>query len=170
MYKFLKKLNTSSLIDIFNDNSFFIVKRDKKTKIQKLQHLNCDFSLIWESPETNVFSGILNNNEIKYSTLDGKLISRDLINYNFINQIEHLQSGITFGKRVWHNKVVCSDLNEQYHLIDLINLKDVTNFNIKTIEKPINRFYQNKFIVRSKSEDAHFPDILEVFDSDFQLI
>lgn len=170
MYKFLKKFNNCSLADFAGKESFFIVLRNKKEKIQKLQHLTHGFSLIWESPESNVFSGIVLNNEIKYSTLDGRLISRKLGSKNLVNQIEHLQSGIMFGKWVWNNKVICTDINRQYHLIDLVNMKDITNFNINIEEKPISHFYQNKFIVRSNSEGAHFPDILEVFDINFQLI
>lgn len=175
MYRLLKRYSSTSLADISNDDSFFIVSRSKKENIQQIQYIQSDFSLIWESPELDVFSGIVENNEIKYSTLGGKLISRSLKGFTIQTEIKELQPSILFGKwyreKVWNSTLLCLNYDyTKYLLIDLKRNSVIHKFDFGSKEWPISQFYQNRFIVKSKREDTFFPGILQVYDIDFQLI
>jgi len=175
MYRLLKRYNSCSLADIIKDDSFFLVSRSKKENIQQIQHIQSDFSLIWESPELDVFSGIIESNEIKYSTLSGQLFSRSLINYTLQAEIKELQPSIPFGKwytqKIWNATLLCLNYDySKYVLVDLKRNSVIHKFNFGSKEWPILQFYQNRFIVKSKREGTFFPSILQIYDTDFQLI
>ncbi|WP_353120410.1 PQQ-binding-like beta-propeller repeat protein [Myroides odoratus] len=166
MYRLLKRYSNTSLVDIAKDDSFFVIDFNEKQVIQKITK---DFVVKWESEEKDIFSGKIINDRIFYSTLDGRLLSRRLIDLEFITKIDHLEKHILFN-RVWNNQLLCFNSNRHYVLIDLENLRELKKFQITDKEKFVSLFYQNRFIVKSKREDTFFPGVLQAYDIDFQLI
>jgi len=166
MYRLLKRYSGTSLVDIAKDDSFFVIDFNEKQVIQKITK---DFVVKWESEEKDIFGGKIVNDRILYSTLDGRLLSRRLTDFEFITEIDSLEKHILFNS-VWNNQLLCFDLNRHYVLIDLENLRELKKFKITYKEKFVSLFYQNRFIVKSKREGTFFPGILQIYDTDFQLI